>query len=766
MRLAGKRFLAASWAPLSLALTVPILLSLGCGEPEPPSLAEILGGQRTVGPALVGLAESGDCTVSDDFIPKIRCGTGPDQNRLRRLERKLLAQLGPKPEPQKLRESAVVRLAVDPDSKRVRQAVALLQEALKDETDPQAKAELLTDLSAAYLLQAETDQSAMELAFALDSALQALELNSSLEAARFNERLALILLGVERADPAVDGPLLLEVGASVFAPEPRTLGRDAECLRIQEMREQFDRWAEIEAEPPVPLEITDSERSCIAEAKDRWIADLLAEAERDPAVFSLQWRSYRSAAAALVGFRADELREHLDVLNRLNPPEPLRIDAGYLGALIDYHAKEYAKVESTLKSQAEDAIRRGYFEIAATSMRTIALVAGIAARHGESVAWNQRALELAERSGSTQTIAAVRSQTLELLALAGQEERAWREVAGALRRLSSVSRVRELDLALAAAGRLAGERDLVAAALLFQSKSIQMRDGLPAVAFIEALLNRALLHLDQERLSAAKADYQTAASKMANADEAMLGRQHAEATLALFQGLVDDKPNVRREKLGGALGSFREAGNVRRAIRIQLELARVDIEQGLLQPAKQILIRALEELARQVRSADDWRLATALRADARPVVEELLGLRVLNSDEVRSVLTRYSSISASQQAPVLPDNVTRITTFVRRSELVLLLESAEATQVVRVPVSRRDLSSLRQLLLSQLETGMSRERIEATLNDLSQYLISPIEPSWLQRDQLVIVADDVLAGLPFHLLPDGSVSTRRRFHTA
>lgn len=745
------------------ALLLLTALIFGCAkpQPEPEDLRAALAGKRYVGPALTGLAEADDCTVSDDFIPKIRCGSAPSQERLRKLEQKFLARLSKKDEARSLRDSAVVRLAADPESDRVRQATALLSEALNDETDPQARADLLTDLSAAYLLQAETDQSAMELGFALDTALQALELDPSSEAAGFNKRLAMILLGVERADPAVDGPLLLEIGQRLEQANLNT-EEDYECAFDQKLRIELDRWAREVAEAPgTPsnLPIPERQRACFESADDRWVADLLDLADREPIVFEAQWTAYREAMNALAGLRGQSLTQTLRSLQSQNLARPFQIASQYFEAMIAYQGAEYRSAERILLSHSQEAQQSGYLAEAATSMRILALIDSFSGEYGEAVRKNQIATQWALRANSPSILAAARSQKLELLALAGREDAAWDESTLVLRQTALDMAIFQRAKALTTTARLLTERELSLAALLFHGRSIALRESLAPAAQVEAILTRGLLLLDLGRQEEAKAELAEARAKIEKADPETMGAEHASAILDLFQGLVAAEPAEKKHALLRAAAKLEAAENRLRIPRIQLQVARIEIDQGDRPQAEQTLKIALDEVSRQASLAGSWQAATSIIQGARPIAEGLLDLANPSDAsypiEVKRLIARYFGLR-SGSLPVdeaLPSGVARLATFVMPDYLILLVESGQETQAHRVPVSRATLEQLRSLLISQLEAGVPEHRLDDVLEQLSEYLIRPIAEELSEADRWIVVADDVLAGLPFALLP-------------
>src|SRR5262245_7560043 len=179
------------------------LASLSCRQALAPvgieDVRHALAGSRYVQPRLSGLQGFGHCTSSNDFIPVARCGKPLDPELLARLgqiERRLEKQLAAHATADQLHGAALVRLVAGSSrSSLVETAVTYLREALAVEEDPLRQAELLTDLAGAHLLLAERVQSPLEVATALEAALHALELNPSSPEARFNQQLALVLLG-------------------------------------------------------------------------------------------------------------------------------------------------------------------------------------------------------------------------------------------------------------------------------------------------------------------------------------------------------------------------------------------------------------------------------------------------------------------------------------------------------------------------------------------------------------------------------------------
>lgn len=720
-----------------------------------------LRGVRVVQPRLTGMGFA-PCVSSADLIPVTWCEGKPQGRQKEKLERMcntLERQVRENPTSSNLHLAALTRLVFFADREaQVERALTYLQEALDLESEPSRRARLLADVSGAHLVLAERTQSAVELAAALEASLHAIELEPGQPEATFNHQLGLHLLGVELGAPDTDEPWRAELERRL--PPPELPPTRKPCGPQKELRLALDSWA---ASPSIGglFELVLGQ-ACWQGQEDRFYADVFSAAQRDPRLAARSWRTHRAAQAALAEFQPTAAAGSLRELRGLSPPEPIRLAGQLQDAIVSFYDNDYTRASARLDSLASEARQTSYFELAALASRMGALIAEVQGDYGRALELAHAALDAARRSASPETEAEVRTVWIELLEKVGREEEAWVGVIEVLRHLETRQQPKVRVAALRMAADLAHSRGFDRVALALHDRSVALTAELAPESKAAALQLRSELlaklgHTDRawEDLTLARNLVQVEVS-----DEAVRGT--LEDDLLLLEGTSAGEETARRAALVEAVGRYRAAGYGHRILDAQLQLARVEKASGDPSSARTNLEAALAELSVQVTRVPTWREATALVAAARPLVDELIGLQ-LESDPPRAILQTLASYfglrtksPGAQRPGELPNSMQRLTTFVRDDELVLLFEAGGIVRLERSRVDRIELLQLRERLLRQLSSSSPESRLETTTGRLSSLVLAPFLEQLVPEKTLVVFADDVLAGLPFNLLPVGT----------
>ena len=752
------------------AVGLSALLSLACLSPGTTSYSDevrrALGGMRSTQPRLSGFAFA-PCASSKDLFPVARCGPtrSGKASGLGRLAVDLRQRLRGKPTRDELHAAAILSLASSPRQESALQSAStFLREAAAFDASIEHRALIYSDLAVAHLLLGELLQSPVEVAAALEWALHALQLSPELPEALFNRQLALHLLGIETLPEPSGDPWMDEISARLGSPSGvstvSSVARAEEtsrCLPSRELRRLFDTWSKDQSSGG--WGDLEAQRPCLAARDDRFFDALLAAAGSEPREVAHAWQVYRAAAFALYDFDLDVAGEHLSALRLLDPPEALRLSGRWLEATVAYQRTAYDSALDILEPLAEEAVRNSFFELAAQSRRLAALIDQVRGDYDTALLRLQRALEEARRSGSAASEAAVLALIVEQQELVGREDEAWRSIIAALRSLNPKTQQMPSILCLQSAARLAQARGFSRVAQLIHGRAVSLADEVGPVPQISTLKARGELLAALGLVDLARRDLASSRRLLEDASSGPGVREVLEADLLLLEGQIAEEASARRAALAQALERFAATEYDRRIITAQLALARITREQGDPDIATATLVEAFGKLGELVAKASGWAEATALVAAARPVVDELLGLQLERHAhrEVLETLTAFfglrSGAGSRAAAGSLPGQ--RLTYFVRDREIAILLETAGEVTLGRSTTDRQRLTELRDRFLIQVRSGAPEARLRATAQPLARLLIAPIAEHLRVGEPLVIVADDVLAGLPFVLLPWG-----------
>lgn len=747
-----------------LALTVGLAALLGCERPPEPLTTEAvqaaLGDQRWVLPRLTGFRHQ-PCAASameTNLFPATACA-GPS---LRPEDIPSFADPvdWESPSADTLQARALRRLAQRTVEVRDTElALVDLKEAAAQAT-PMQRADILSDVAAAHLVQAALQQAPLDVVAALEASLEAIDLAPGHSAAHFNQALALQWLGIPTDGSAPPDPWFEELIASAGDEDD-----DTACPPRRELRALLDAWSE--TRDAAGLADLETHLPCFTSTEDRYFLSLWEAIQHDPDTAATAWQTVRRAANAVYGFDHASARQALDPLQTLDSPKAVQLEALWLESILAYQVPDYPRCLRLLGSLIESGRRAQLLELVARAARLEALVHEGQGDYGPALQSVAVALDAAQRAEAESTVAAVLSQQMAIQTLVGREDDAWRSVVQSLRGLNPQTQQRPRLSALSGAAELANVRELHRAADLFLDRAMQLAELDDPVSALSQRIDRGRLWARQGRVALARDELQRAdadyASLIAQADDVdpeIL--QTLETNLHLLRGQVDPDPNRRQAALKNVLQRFGDEGYDRLLIDAQLAQADWQRQQGDDGAAEATLRDALGELEEQVQHVSVGTDAKALVAAARPVIDGLIDLAGKDADAVLRLLRRFQTLRAGQpqvgpqQAPV---GEQRLHYFLRSDEVVLLLETEPGPVLARHEIPRDALRQDRKLLLRQLTAGHTEAQLRSAGERLHDVLLEPLEDDINPERPLRIQTDDVLAGLPFAVLPfrDGLV---------
>lgn len=731
----------------ALKLLWILLLLSSCREPPPDcdSVRKLFRG-REVQPRLTGFKFSG-CISTDEIIPRASCRSEyeeGDLNAAAKLLKNLRNAKSSDSTPELTHAEALLELVTSAENSGVvLRAAANLREAASDESNPKRRAEILSDLAAVHLILGELFQSHLEIAASVEYSLAALENDPSLPEAKFNLTLGSLALGIEKPDDPLADPWLGELQKR-WAPRESSFP----AFKKSELQQSFDKWAK---NPGTSIDI---DSSLISESPDRFWADLQRQSELDPSATRQAWLKYRAAESASRNF---DSKANLDLLKpapRQNWPLPLELEIGYLRALTEYQRNHHDKCGTLLANLILTAEKQGYLELAVRAHRLAALALQVKGDYGSPVRHLDRASELARKSKDRQLEGVVRSLMVEQFELSGSEEEAWASVSQALRILDPNAPYPRI-LCFHASARLAMQRGFHRLALHAHQKSVSIGRELGGVPFVVVLRSRA------ERLAAighpeeALLDLQAARATMEATETNPELRDTLQADIFYLESLTERTAALRRASAEKAIGRFQNQSYGRRLVEARFSLAQSLIDLGRPDEARVALQNALDGLAHTTRTVD-WVKASALVEAARPIVDRLIGLQLAQGREedlLRTIGTYLGLRAATDYRSFQSSASQRLTYFVREQECVVVLENSSGSFVHRSQIGRRHLGQLRERLLLLIQGKASEPFLRKTTEELAANLLHPLADKMRLDEDLSIVADDVLSGIPFILLP-------------
>ncbi len=403
---------------------------------------------------------------------------------------------------------------------------------------------------------------------------------------------------------------------------------------------------------------------------------------------------------------------------------------------------------------------RSYLQLAARGHRLSALIAQIRGDYGDSWAHLEQALDQARESRSNAFLGAILALRVELSERSGREDDAWLEATRALRQLGSSYATQRLNC-LHGAARLAQARGLGRVVELIHRYAVEEADLISPVFKVAALKTRGEYLASVGRTRPARRDLEQALGILDSGAIAPAVQDILAADLLLLRGWAGKSVEERESALLEAVDRFRASQYDRRIMTAEVALSRLRLKHEGREDARAGFFRSFAELQAQAGSFDNWVDASALVAAGRPLTGEILALQLDDGDAEGALGTLRAFLglrSGDASSAPLRDQATgampqRVSYFVRDDELLIFLERDGEVVFERVGANRQKLVEDRELVLLQLHSRVGTNRLEATTRSLARVLLDPIAGRLSPNAPLVVVADDVLAGLPFNLLP-------------
>ena len=696
--------------------------------------------------------------------------------------------------------------------KRVPEAIAALEEAVRKETGAQTTsdaimrsrdAQLLNDLSAAYLARAHTDADRLYLA-ALSAAERARELDPKSTEAAFNRALA--IEGLPSRDDAVQAwkdyqqletdpawkeeaqrhlerlappdatnewdrvkPLVEQAAAAgdVDAVE-RHARAFPQQVRLLAQHELFSRWSrQSMAAQSGDAATTLRSLTTVGEALRRVNGDEMiagsvrtiekgTEASRRRIAEAHAWydegqrlQSDQNHAAAAAAFLSARVAFE-------ETGSPFRHIAAHQIALCHYNLNDYAACAAALSSPGCADVEPTYAAVATQISSLRGLIASSNGAPAEALAWYRAALQYASRGGEAQQLAGINRNLAEAFEMLGDEESVWLHRLRALRLGMQSGVPREMLLTIAACTRYAAtEYPHAARVLLARQLALAetMPDGRYAVTAYQ-WMGVVAARLGQRR---------TAQEHLARAREHLPKikseetRNRSEATLAFVEATYLESDAPDRARLIETASEFaNKTGNHFRMARLQLERGRLAAAQRQLDRAEDHFRAGLTELELQTKSVRDDSTRDSLMELHGDLYDDLIRLYVDRNrmddafrlgDARRASLQRFDVPNAPR--PSIPPGLL-LAEYVVLPDRTLIRASTGADVVTStIDIGREPLHRLVSSCLTEIGGDVDPS---ATLERLHEALLSPIAKPLARAKRIVVVADAPLSSVPFAAL--------------
>jgi len=125
--------------------------------------------------------------------------------------------------------------------------------------------------------------------------------------------------------------------------------------------------------------------------------------------------------------------------------------------------------------------------------------------------------------------------------------------------------------------------------------------------------------------------------------------------------------------------------------------------------------------------------------------------RVRKQDKEQASLMAVEPLTLKEVQELLDPGTTLVEYFVTQGGIFVWVVEKDKMQFVRVPLAKKELSSLVKTLRETIFTLGEKERLSKVSASLYQHLLNPVVPH-VRGKELIIVPHDVLHYLPFHAL--------------
>lgn len=657
-----------------------------------------------------------------------------------------------------------------------------------------------SDLSAAYLARADSDERASDRPRSLEHALMAIELEPELPEALTNAAIGMEALNLPKAaheawaalrerEPSSPwlpaSPWLAEGRRPVTLPETSV----ADAIRHRDHTALsailLDRSAAVRDFYDFDL-LGSEDGDQEGRLRDaQFVADLYARVTGDE---HLQ-QDVEAAGRAELALREEWLHAHREYARARRAYDARVGNYGWADSAFAHAGRSFAHVGSSyalwcrfhqavflywsgsLARAAErfQALRAPALEAAPSLAARVEWMVGlIASERGAidaSLAAYGHSARLFRRVGDAAGDLGVRVLLADRLGEIGRNDDAWREYGAATERAWGPRVSTPEPAALRTGSRAARRQGLLRVARTFGALMAKTTgvggDDLRVWEYADLadIAHRLGDPIARLHLSRARSDLASAP-----AERAALKRQELWDKWPDLPGLVD--PLVFENELSEAIAHYRGQGQLARLPRLYAARARSLMSRGRDHEAARDLEAAIGSI-RTVTVSEHRSFSTASREQEWGTVDDLVQVSLRLGEEPTAVLARVAAIR--EQIPVDIDPHQRLRERQRqlgpREAIVVFLSLSEQllawvvtpaeVRLVRIPISSSQLALAVERLVSEIRSGED-EGWRRTAEDLFELVWRPVAAILSEADQVWVVPDGALGRLPFGALYDGS----------
>ena len=688
-------------------------------------------------------------------------------------------------------------------------AIALLASAVEERPgDPR----LLSDLAAAYLARHRNASDPRSLIHALTAAERALALDPGLPEAGFNRALALERLHLTDGATAAWEVLVDVEPTSGWAEEARQRLARLRAIPSAEERWRLDHAelerAVAADDHEAVRSLVDRHRQSVRlwiddELLPEWGAKTLRGEHRAAASIQATARSLAQVLAALSG---DQLTaDAVAAVARAAERERSRLASGHLaygrarrlheeqryeeaGPLFRAAAAELEAAGSPFSAWArlylaihlyhEPSLPAAFVELSEANRSTetdrypilaghvswmLALVHGSWGPLASALPHWQEARRRFAQTGETENRAAVDSSMGLVLSELGDYDRAWRHHLAALTARTALRKPRRIqNLFFDGVFSLRRSGDLLPALDFADELAIEAREAGNPVGLTIALRQRGELLADLGRLEDALETLDQAERHVLEIpDEGLRTVSRGELLIARGRMGCSLDPRAGVSDLTDAARFVERTQHAHLVIDVLRERARCHLARGDEEAAEEDLRSGLVELERQRALLRDPELRRRYLDQARGLLEDTVRLQVEGGQVTASFATverlrapeLAEALAASSPDPgriseSLPSGTAIVEFLVLDKEVIAWIVGARSAEVVRIPISRGDLTEQIESLRASLD------RREPHQGLLDTVLWGRLLPYLADFTSLVLVPDGPLHSLPFAALRD------------
>jgi CHAT domain-containing protein len=354
----------------------------------------------------------------------------------------------------------------------------------------------------------------------------------------------------------------------------------------------------------------------------------------------------------------------------------------------------------------------------------------------------------------------------DVLRTLGEHSESWEYIGRTLEGLPRVRKAARRYLSLYNASLFASSQDLLVAAQLFQDGAVREATAAGAVALVEALTHRGIIHTRLQNDAAATIDLEMATRHFADIPEGAL-KQYMRAEIAVLQAHLASARSGREtdQALISAIDFFGTAEPAR-VPQLYLLLARARQATHADSAAEDALSRGIARLERQQSRVGDEGLKISYFDESWDLFPEMIQFQLnVRSDPAKAFEYAERSrsralLAATASTDVRPRNLVEIQNALPPSVVLLYYATLSDRLLIwtitsvdsRLVERRIDRESLGRLVAryrAALAEGRDTAASNAALYDV---LVRPVERALGSDSTIVLVPDGDLQRLPFATL--------------